>query len=139
MTPTEKYEHFLQKFVVRGKMVKVSYFQEQGLGVLLEKLEAQGWLELFTNIKRGYSGSELAEFYSSCVVTNGVVTGTINGHKLHFDASDLGGLLGVSAEGFDVFVCEDKSVFGDEWLLELTQRLAQKPHLTEPRSVQRGK
>jgi len=28
MTPAEKYEHFLQKSVVRGKMVKVLYFQE---------------------------------------------------------------------------------------------------------------
>ena len=31
--------------------------------------------------------------------------------------------------GFDVYVGEDKSVLGDERLLELTQRLAQKPHL----------
>ena len=28
ITPTEKYEHFLEKTVVWGKMVKVSYFQE---------------------------------------------------------------------------------------------------------------
>ena len=30
--------------MVRGKVVKVSYFQEQGLRVFLEKLEAKdGW------------------------------------------------------------------------------------------------
>ena len=34
---------------------------------------------------------------------------------------------------------EDKSVLGDEQLLELTQRFGQKSHLTEPRSVQKGK
>jgi len=28
ITPAEKYEHFLQKTVIREKMVKVSYFQE---------------------------------------------------------------------------------------------------------------
>jgi len=52
-------------------MVKVSYFQEQGLGVFLEKLEGQGWLKLFTNTKSGCSVMELAEFYTNCVVTNG--------------------------------------------------------------------
>jgi len=81
----------------------------------------------------------LAEFYANCVVTNGLVTGTVNGHKLRFDASDLCELLGISAEGFDVYIREDKSILGDEQLLELTQRFAQKSHLTEPRSVQKGK
>ena len=70
--------------------------------MFLEKLEAQGWLELFTNIKRGYFVSKLAEFYANCVITNGVVTSTVNDHKLRFDASNLGELLGVSTEGFDV-------------------------------------
>jgi len=37
-----------------------------------------------------------------------------------------------------VYVREDKSVLGDERLLELTQRLTQKPNLTEPRSVKKG-
>ena len=41
MTLAERYEHFLQKSVVWGKAVKVSYVQEQGLGVLSKKLEAQ--------------------------------------------------------------------------------------------------
>jgi len=31
MTPDAKYAHFLQKSVVRGKVVKVDYFKEQGL------------------------------------------------------------------------------------------------------------
>jgi len=35
---------------------------------------------------------------------------------LRFDAGDLGELLGVSAEGFDVYVHEDKSILGDERL-----------------------
>jgi len=120
MTLAEKYEHFIQKTVVRGKMVKVSYFQEHGLGVFMEKLEAQGWLELFTNTKRGCYVLKLAAFYANCVITNGVVTSTTNGHKLRFDANDLGELFGVLAKGFDVHVREDKSILGDERLLELT-------------------
>jgi len=62
----------------------------------------------------------LAEFYANYVVTNGVVTSTVNGLKLRFDTSNLGELLGVSAEGFDVYIREDKSVLIDEWFLELT-------------------
>lgn len=117
----------------------MSYFQEQGLGVFLDKLETRGWLDLFTNTKRGCSVPDLAEFYSNCVVTNGVVASTVNGHELRFDASDLGELLGVSSKCFDVYVCEDKNVLGDECLLELTQRLTQKHHLTKSGSVRKGK
>ena len=46
---TSKLAQFLQRSVVRGKIVKVTYFQEQGLEVFLNKLRAQGWLELFAN------------------------------------------------------------------------------------------
>ena len=118
--PAGKYEYFLQTVVVWGKTVKVSYFQEQRLGVFLEKLEAHGWLELFTNTKRCCSVPELAEFYANCVVTNGMVTSTINSCQLRFDVGDLGELLRVSSEGFNVYVRDDKSVLGDERLLELT-------------------
>lgn len=104
MTLVERYENFLQIFVVRGKVVKVSYFQESGLGVFVETLEAQGWLELFTYPKRGCSVPDLAEFYANCVVTNRVVPSIVNGHEVQFDAKKLGELLGVSSEGFDVYV-----------------------------------
>jgi len=106
MSFAEKYEHFLQKSAVRDKVVKVSYFQEQGLGLFLEKLVAQGWLDLFTNTKKGCFDLDLVEFYANCVVTNGVVTSTVNGHKLRFNAKELGKILGMPSEGFDVYVCE---------------------------------
>ena len=40
MNPDAKYAHFLQKSVVKGKVVKIDYFKEQGLGLFLDKLEA---------------------------------------------------------------------------------------------------
>ena len=138
MTLAERYEDFLQKSVVRGKVVKVSYFQQEGLGVFLENSEAQGWLDLFTDTKRGGSVPDLAEFYANCVVTNGVVTSIVNGHEVWFDDRELGELLGVFSEGFDVYMRENKSVLGDKWLLELTRKLAQKPYLTEFRSMRKG-
>jgi len=63
--------------------------------VFLDKLEAQGWLELFTNIKKGCSVPKLADFYANCVINNGVVTSTVNGHTFRFDAGVLGEFLKV--------------------------------------------
>ena len=135
MTPRERYEHFLQKSLVREKVVKVAYFQEQGLGAFLEKLEAQGWLDLFTNTHQGCSIPDLAEFYVNCAVSKGVVTSTVNGHLIRFDASELGEMLGIPIVGFDVYVPEDKNTLGDERLVELTQKFAQKPNESSFRSV----
>ena len=92
--------------------------------MFVETLEAQGWLELFTDPKRGRSVPDLAEFYATYVVTNGVVPSIVNGHEVRFDAKKLVELLGVSFEGFDVYVREDKSILGKERRLALTQRLA---------------
>jgi len=66
------------------------------------------------------------------------VTSTVNDHDLRFDAKKLGEMLGAPSDGFDVYVREDKSVFGDERLLELTCKLARKLHLTESRSMRKG-
>jgi len=98
---------------VQGKIVKVTYFQEQGLEVFLDKLRAQGWLELFANTQLGCSVPDLAEFYANCNITNAVVTSEAIGEKkMKFNAKDLGVILGVPAEGFDVYIREDKTVLG---------------------------
>ena len=110
MTPAEKYEHFLQK-----------------VG------------QSFSQTPRGCSIPKLVDFYENYVVTNGVVTSIVNDHRLRFNACDLGELIVVPSEDFNVYVHEDKSILGDEHLLELTQRLPQNPHLTEPPSMRKGK
>jgi len=68
--------------VVRGKIVKVAYFQEQGLEVFLDKLRQQGWLELFTNTNLGCSVPDLAEFYARYSVTDGRLINEVNGVKI---------------------------------------------------------
>jgi len=132
MTPDAKYTHFLQRSLVRGKVVKMDYFKEQGLGLFLQKLEIQGWLKLFTNTLRGCSIPDLAEFYANCVATKGMVTSIVNGHDLSFNAKQLGEILDVLVAGFDVYVCEDKSVLGAERLLQLNQKLSQQTSLKGP-------
>jgi len=72
------------------------------------------------------------------VVTNWVVTSTVGGHRIRFDVVDLREMLGVTSNCFDIYVCEDKNVLGEERLLELTRNLAQNPQLTKARSVHKG-
>ena len=106
--------------------------------MFLEKLRAQGWVDLFRNIQLGCSVPNLAEFYANYKVTNGVVTSEVNGKKLCFNAKKLGEILGVSAVGFDVYVREDKSMLGTTRLLELAQKFSQQTGLQTPQSVKKG-
>ena len=124
MAPSPKLEKFLKRGVVRGKIVKVGYFQEQGLEVFLDKLKAQGWFELFTNTQLGCSQPDVAEFYANVSVSEGVLTSTVNGVLIEVDAKALGVILGVPATGFDLYVREDKSLLGKATLLELAQHLS---------------
>ena len=67
-----------------------------------------------------------------------MVTSEVNGKKLKFNAKDLGAILGVPAEGFDVYVRADKTVLGTARLLQLTQTLSQQTRLKTPQSVKKG-
>jgi len=102
---------------VRGKIVRVGYFQEQGLEVFLDKLNAQGWFKLFTNTLMGCSQPDVAEFYANVSVYEGVLTSTVNRMFIEVDARALGVILGVPAIGFDLYVQEDKSLLGKARLL----------------------
>ena len=127
--PSPNLEMFLKRSVVRGKIVKIDYFREQGLEVFLEKLRRQGWLELFTNTQLGCSQPDLTEFYARVTVTEGTVTSMVNGVHIEFDARTLGDILGVPAADFDMYVREDRSLLGKAKLLDLAQTLSQQPGL----------
>jgi len=72
--------------------------------VFLDKLRAQGWLELFTNSQLGCSQSDLAKFYANVTMSEGLMTSTVNGVLIEVDARELGVILGVPAMGFDLYV-----------------------------------
>ena len=65
--------------------------------MFLDKLRAQNWLDLFANTHLGCSVTALVEFYAHCSVTQGVVTSTVGGTQIDFDAPKLGEILGVPA------------------------------------------
>ena len=97
--------------------------------MFLDKLKAQGWLDLFTNTQMGCSVPDLAEFYANSMVTDGVVTSEVSGKKIQVDAKKLGDILGIPATGFDLYVREDKSMLGKARLLELAQKIGQQTGL----------
>ena len=86
VAPSPKLEKFLKRGVVRDKIVKVGYFQEQGLEVFLDKLKAQGWFELLTNTQLECSQPDVAEFYANVSIFEGVLTSTVNGVLIEVDA-----------------------------------------------------
>jgi len=65
VAPSPKLEKFQKRGVVRGKIVRVKFFQDQGLEVFLAKLKAQGWYELVANTQLGCSQPDVAEFYAN--------------------------------------------------------------------------
>jgi len=136
--PSLNLEKFLKRDVVRGEVVKIGYFREQGLEVFLDKLRVQGWLELFTNTQMGCTQPDLAEFYANVSVTEGRVTSKVNGVHIEFDAQTLRDILGVPADGFNLYIREDKSLLGKAKLLDLAQRLSQQPGLKHPQAVKKG-
>ena len=104
----------------------------------MEKLRAQGWLDLFGNTQMECSVPNLAELYANCAVTQGVVTSEVNGKKLRLDAKELGKILSIPAKGFDVYVRENKIVVGTAWLLQLAQKLSQQLGLKAPQAIKKG-
>jgi len=79
----------------------------------------------------------LAEFYANVIVSEGMMTSTVNEVLIEVDARALGVILGVPAMGFDLYVQEDKSLLGKAKLLELAQRLSQQPGLKHPQAVKK--
>jgi len=73
----------------------------------LDKLRAQGWLELFTNTQLGCSQSDPAEVYANVIVTKGRMTSIVNGVLIEVDTRALGEILSVRAKGFDLYIRED--------------------------------
>ena len=74
-------------------------------------------MDLFANTQHGCSVDALAEFYAHCSVTQGVVTSTVGGKTIEFDAPKLGEILGVPSTGFEAYVREDKTALAPAQLL----------------------
>jgi hypothetical protein len=80
----------------------------------------------------------LIEFYANCSVTQGVVTSSVGGTQITFDAAKLGEILGVPATGFEAYVREDRTALAPARLLELARKLGQQPRLQTPLSIKKG-
>jgi len=106
--------------------------------VFLDKLQAQGWFELFANTQLGCFQPDIAEFYANGARHGDVLSSTVNGVLIEVNVQALGVILGVPATGFDLYVQEDKSLLGRDRLLELSRHLSQQPGLRSPQTVKKG-
>ena len=138
VAPSPKLDKFQKRGVVRGKIVRVNFFQDQGLEVFLAKLKAQGWYELFTNTQLGCSQPDVVEFYANVSLHGDVISSKVNGVLIEVNAQALGVILGVPATGFDLYVRENKSLLSRERLVELSRHLSQQPGLRSPQAVKKG-
>jgi len=138
LTPSDKLDKFQRRGIVRGKIIRASYFHDQGLEVFLAKVQTQGWFELFANTELGCSPADVVEFYANVALHGDVLSSTVNGVLIEVDAQALGVILGVPATGFDLYVREDKSLLGRDRLLELSRSLSQQPGLRSPISVKKS-
>ena len=138
LTLSEKLDKFQRRGIVRGKIVRASYFRDQGLEVFLDKLQSQGGFELFANTELGCSPADVVEFYANVALHGDVLSSTVNGVLIEVDAQALGVILGIPATGFDFYVREDKSLLGRDKLLELSRHLSQQPGLRSPIAVKKS-
>jgi len=67
--------------------------------VFLDKLQAQGWLDLFVNSQMGCFVPDLTDFDANYEVTSGVVTIVVNGKRIKFNASSLSEILSTPPRG----------------------------------------
>ena len=90
VTPSDKLEKFQRRGIVRGKIIRASYFHDQGLEVFLDKLQTQGWFELFVNTEMGCSQADVVEFFANVALHGEVLSSTVNGVLIEVNAQTLG-------------------------------------------------
>ena len=100
--------------------------------------------EVIPAAKRQRAGSSSAPVLGGSTellgaILGGVVTSTVGGTQIEFDAPKLGEILGVITTGFDTYVREDKTALAPSRLLEIARKLGQKPRLQSPQAIKKKK
>jgi len=112
LTPSDKLDKFQRRGIIRGKIIRASHFHDQGLEVFLDKVQTQGWFELFANTELRCSPADVVEFYANVALHGEVLSNTVNGVLIEVDAQALRVILGVPATGFDLYVRECSNTLG---------------------------
>ncbi|XP_019238649.1 PREDICTED: uncharacterized protein LOC109218728 [Nicotiana attenuata] len=95
----DRYAMFGKRKILKGRLLKD--LEEPGMIRLLTALEAQGWKDMVLHMDGKLARNELVEFMANGTVKNGLVTSTVKGVKVKFNAAKLGKILDIPSEGYD--------------------------------------
>ncbi|XP_019241620.1 PREDICTED: uncharacterized protein LOC109221609 [Nicotiana attenuata] len=95
----DRYAMFGKRKILKGRLLKD--LEEPGMIRLLTALEAQGWKDMVLHMDGKLARNELVEFMANGTVKNEMVTSTVRGVKVKFNAAKLGKILDIPSEGYD--------------------------------------
>ncbi|XP_070037166.1 uncharacterized protein [Nicotiana tomentosiformis] len=95
----DKMVKFGERTILKGRLL--NDLEEEGMMLLLEKLQLQGWKEMVLQMDGKLARSEIVEFMANCEIKNGRVTSVVKRVTMIFDDKELGEILGVPAEGYN--------------------------------------
>nr|XP_016474437.1 PREDICTED: uncharacterized protein LOC107796206 [Nicotiana tabacum] len=95
----DKMEKFGKRTILKGRLL--GDLEGEGMVMLLEKLELQGWKDMVFQMEGRLARAKIMEFMTNCEIKNDRVTGVVKGVTVRFDDKELGEILGVPAEGYN--------------------------------------
>ncbi|XP_070034568.1 intracellular protein transport protein USO1-like [Nicotiana tomentosiformis] len=98
-TEKDKMAKFGKRTILKGRLLRD--LEEQGMVLLLEKLQLQGWRDMVLQLDGRLARNEIVEFMENDEVKDGRVTSMVKGVNVTCDVKDLGEILGVPAEGYN--------------------------------------
>ncbi|XP_070041206.1 uncharacterized protein [Nicotiana tomentosiformis] len=87
----DKVVKFQKRTILKGRLL--SDLEEEGMVLLLEKLEIQDWTDVVLQLEGRLARAEIMEFFANCEITNGRVNSEVKGVKVSFDDEELGEIL----------------------------------------------
>ncbi|XP_070056524.1 COP1-interactive protein 1-like [Nicotiana tomentosiformis] len=95
----EKMIKFRKRTILKGRLLRD--LEEEGMLMLLEKLQLQGWKDMVLQMDGKLARTEIVEFMANCKIKDGRVISVVKRVTVSFDDKELGEILGVPAEGYN--------------------------------------
>ncbi|XP_070032445.1 uncharacterized protein [Nicotiana tomentosiformis] len=86
-TEKDKMAKFGKRTILKGRLLRD--LEEQGMVLLLEKLELQGWKDMVLQMDGKLDMNEIVEFMANGEVKDGMVTNIVKGVQVYFDVKEL--------------------------------------------------
>jgi len=130
----DKLTKFGKRTILKGRLLKD--LEEEGMILLLEKLEIQGWKDMVLQLDGRLARNEIVEFMANAEVKEGRVTSLVKGVQISFDAKELGEILGIPSEGYDDYTRQKwPSLDSLPTALAITRKFCDNEEESEPKEV----